>query len=273
MVLYSSVSVGAASPFKVIHVSDTHLTLADSRDNSEKNRMALSRRRIFPFAESVRDNAEALARELGCLIIHTGDYYDFLTEANLDELSRFVSENDVIYAAGNHDFSHYLGEEFEDEEYKLKSCERVQSLHNNNIRMSSRVINGVNFVVLDDSYYQFHPDHPDFLLREAEKGLPMVLMYHKPVCFSEMLDFALEKKRLGGLVGIPEEYVDGRNEFWNLEHTMSDATRRTVRLIDSLENVKCIINGHLHEDFECHTDRGVPMILTGCESIRVIEFT
>lgn len=273
MILNEKVSVGAAAPFKIIHISDTHFTLADSRDNSEKNRMALSRRRIFSNSESVRDTAERLSRELKCPIIHTGDYYDFLTEANLDELSRFVTENDVFYVAGNHDFSHYLGEEFEDEDYKLRSCERVQSLHKNNIRMSSRVINGVNFVALDDSYFQFHPDHPEFLLSEAEKGLPMVILYHKPVCCSEMLSFALERNRLGGLVGIPDEYIDGRDEFWNREHTMTDATSRTIDLINSLDNVKCIINGHLHEDHVCRTDSGVPMILTGHESVRVIEFT
>jgi predicted phosphodiesterase len=273
MILNTSVSVGAEAPFKIIHISDTHFTLADSRDNSEKNRIATKRRHIFPHSEAVRDTAVRLSRELGCPIIHTGDHYDFLSHPNLEEVHRFVTENDVLYAAGNHDFSHYLGEETENEEYKLRSYRDVQSLHKNNIRMDSRVICGVNFVVLDDSYFQFHPDHVKFLLSEAEKGLPIVLLYHKPVACRELLAFAGEKGRVGCLVCPPDSCFDGKDEEWIAERRADEVTLEVTELISSLPQVKCIINGHMHENFTSLIATGVPLILTANDTVRVIEFT
>ena len=65
-------------------------------------------------------------------------------------------------AAGNHEYSLYVGEAWEDAAYRNQSLATVQEAFINNIRMAARVIGGVNFVALDDGYYLF----------EEEQSLP-----------------------------------------------------------------------------------------------------
>ena len=101
----------------------------------------------------------------------------------------------------------------------------------------------------------------------------MVLLFHKPVNCSELLAFAREADRVGCLVSPPSWSYEGKNDDWCAEHTPDDVTLRTVELINSMPQVKCIINGHMHENFVCRNDLGVPVILTAHDTVRVIEFT
>ena len=47
-IIETIVSVGIKSPFRVVHISDTHLTDADLRDGERKVLLAEKRKKIFP---------------------------------------------------------------------------------------------------------------------------------------------------------------------------------------------------------------------------------
>ena len=45
--LTTKLSLGAEKPFRLLHISDTHLCLADERDNERKNNLAEGRKKVF----------------------------------------------------------------------------------------------------------------------------------------------------------------------------------------------------------------------------------
>lgn len=275
MILENTLRVGAETPFSALHMSDTHLTLADKReqDNGRKLELAGNRLQYFPNAQDVLVQAEALAKAENLPILHTGDLIDFVSDANLDETARFTAQNDVFTAAGNHEFSLYVGEAKEDAAYRNISLAKVQAAFANDIRFSSRVMHGVNFVAVDNSYYLFEEEQLEALEREVKKGLPTVLMMHTPL-YTEVL---YEKMIRGGtapayLMNVPAEkmahYTPDR-----CEQQLADAvTREAYDYILSQPIIRAVLAGHLHIDAEDVLPGGRPQIVTGCETLRRIRF-
>ena len=124
------IEIGLPEPVRLLHLTDTHLAFADERDDERKRELA--RRRSAEFAADGVDLARHLeeavahAREHEELIIHTGDLIDFVSYRNLDLAGKFFAAHDCFVAAGNHEFSKYVGEAWEDEAYKLDSLPLVQ---------------------------------------------------------------------------------------------------------------------------------------------------
>ena len=50
-IIKTTINIGAGAPFRVIHISDTHLTYADMRDGERKVKLADSRKKYFTKAE------------------------------------------------------------------------------------------------------------------------------------------------------------------------------------------------------------------------------
>ena len=83
-VIHTTLEIGATAPFRIIHLSDTHLTYADLRDGERKVKLIDWRLPGFPHAEAVLAEAGALSKELNIPIFHTGDLIDFVSLANLE---------------------------------------------------------------------------------------------------------------------------------------------------------------------------------------------
>ena len=146
-IIKTKLNVGATKPFKVLHMTDTHLTYADMRDGERKVNLALSREKIFPENVKTLEYGVKTAKELNVPIFHTGDLIDFVSLANLEETKKFTDEVDVFISAGNHEFSQYVGEAFEDADYRNQSLDKVQKVFKNDIRASSRVITELTFLL------------------------------------------------------------------------------------------------------------------------------
>ena len=97
------VKVGASKPFGVLHVSDTHSARADNRDDERKIKLAASRSCGMTYGEHYLDEAIRYARDKGLYMMHTGDMYDFVSEANLDCCAHHMLEADWFVCAGNHE--------------------------------------------------------------------------------------------------------------------------------------------------------------------------
>ncbi len=188
--------IGVSEPFRAVHISDTHLTAADMRDGVRKVDLAKRRSVFFTEAKQTLELACRVAGDEGIPILHTGDLIDFVSLANLELAKDFTDKNDCFMAAGNHEFSLYVGEAREDAAYRSQSLTAVQRAFKNDIRMSSRIIGGVNFVALDNGYYLFEAEQLEFLKKEAEKGLPTILLMHNPLYEPTLYDVMMKK---GGL--------------------------------------------------------------------------
>lgn len=258
-----TIEIGLEKPFDVMHLSDTHIARADERDDERKIVLAAQRSRGMNAGEHYLDEAVRIARERGMYLFHTGDLYDFVSEANLDCAAKHMIEGDWFVSAGNHDYSKYVGEAKEDEAYKQDSYDAVRAAFPNDLRFASRVIGGVNFVAVDDVYYNFTERQLEQMKAEMAKGLPVVMLCHVPLYTPEY--YKDEMERMGGrcayLCGVPSEltetYEPGvsypAGEEWRYRKVQQRADGPTLAFIAWLKEqklLKAILCGHMHRFFE-----------------------
>lgn len=258
-----TINVGATKPFSALHISDTHLTRVDERDNERKKRLSLGRQRVFPWAEHYFDAAIRYARERKLMVLHTGDLIDFVSDANLDFVAMQLGVGDWFASAGNHEYSQYVGEAKEDAAYKAQSFDKVQRAYPNDLKVASRVINGVNFVALDDVYYNVTAEQHELMRREVEKGLPIVLLCHVPFYTPKhCADVLKGNNGLAGYVtGAPLEITRTyqtnpslpANEQWRNRSVQQRSDEPTLEFIAWLKQqplLKAILCGHCHHFYE-----------------------
>ena len=65
------------------------------------------------------------------------------------------------------------------EHSKLRSKNFPNAL--NVLEFASKIVNGINFVALDNSYYNFDKEQFCFLREQVAKGLPIILLLHNPL--------------------------------------------------------------------------------------------
>ena len=258
-----TIKVGATSPIKALHISDTHLTRVDGRDNERKHTLSAKRKSAFPDAERYFDAAIRYARERDLMLLHTGDLQDFVSEANLDYISAKLAVGNWFTAAGNHEFSQYVGEAKEDAAYKAQSYDKVQEVFPNDLTVASRIINGVNFVSIDNVYYYVTAEQHKAVEREFEKGLPVVLMCHIPFYTPEhCLDtLTRQKGRTSYMVCTPPKVIEDFRrdpnsaavEPYRSRAVSHDVDRPSLTFYNWLKEqtqLRAILCGHMHEFFE-----------------------
>lgn len=274
--IHSRIEIGLPAPIRVLHASDTHLTHADARDGQRKVDLAKSRLPGFPDADARLGELGRLSCELGLPIMHTGDLIDFVSLANLEAAKAFADSHDIFMATGNHEFSLYVGEAWEDADYRNQSLATVQACYKNDIRMSSRVIrNGdaaLNFVALDNGYYYFEPEQLAFLKEQVALGLPVVLMIHTPLYERKLYDDA--RARSGScayLAGVPDELIADYDPYRYRQQKTDATTAEFLAYVAGEPAIKCILAGHLHVDYD-GTFAGRPQLISGGSVARVVEF-
>ena len=270
-IVKNEINIGIEKPFTFLHMSDTHLCLADDRDDERKNKLARGRTAIFPNAEENLEFAVNYARENGYMIAHTGDLIDFVSYANLDAAKRFTDHTDCFMSAGNHEFSLYVGEAVEDAAYRNKSLARVQEAFKNDIRFCCREINGINLVGIDNSYYLFEQQQLDALKSVAKEGKPIILLMHNPLYTDDLRDTlnGLGVKVLS-VMSAPEEQMKDYPESRYKQQKEDCVTAQAFEYIKNESLIKCILVGHLHFDYECIFGTSIPQKMTGCNTLREI---
>ena len=272
-IVYTTVDIGLGKTVRVLHASDTHLTLADNRDDDRKIQLGRSRASGFPLAKRCLVEMARASRDTGLPIMHTGDFIDFVSVANLEAVQEFTAENDCFMAAGNHEFSLYVGEAYEDAAYRNQSLDKVQAAFTNDIRMSACVIDGLNFVALDNGYYKFEAEQLAFLKEQAALGLPIVLMIHTPLYDPAFYEDAMARFHDSAyLCGVPDELLVNYSPN-HRDYQAADAiTKETMEYIAGEPLIKAILTGHMHYDFESVFAGRIPQICTNCTTLRVVEF-
>lgn len=261
----TSVKIGLEQPVKLLHVTDTHLALADERDDERKR--ALAGRFGDPNAEKYLEEHIKYAHENCDLMVHTGDLIDFISRPNIEKARELLNDDKIFFIAGNHEYSQYVGEAWEDNAYRMNSY--MQMGYGLGVPMfwNSRIVSGVNIIGIDNSYYQFEDWHLWRLKREAKKRLPIVLAFHDPL-YEESL-YNEHMKRFPGrctyLVGCDEEHLLPYDEFRAVQQRPTDATLRVAEYIKSEPLIRVILTGHLHFGFVSNLRDSLVQIVTGGE--------
>lgn len=271
--LSMTLQLGATAPFKLLHVSDTHLVYADERDDERKLKLARRRSEVFPNAEADMIDTGLRAKKEHALIVHTGDLIDFVSWKNLDAARLFCFDNDCFMAAGNHEFSQYVGEAKEDAAYRNQSLEKVQACFKNDIRCAVREINGVKLIALDNSYYLFDEYMLDTLKHESADGKPIILLMHTPLFTPELHDYMINT--LGHpcayLCGTPENLLKSYPPERYIQQKPDEITLATIDFIKCCPEIKCILTGHIHKDFVGRITPALTQYAVGLDTSTLIE--
>lgn len=260
------IKVGAEKPFSVFHFSDDHICFADKRDCREKRKLA--KRRINGFTGGNPDRQNQIEEEIHSIIskedipvVHSGDFIDFVSVANLDYAKKFFDGTDVIMCAGNHEFSQYVGEAWEDEAYKMQSLEDVEKAMPQGIEFGVRIINGVKFITIDDGYYYILPKHLEAFKKELQEDIPVVLVLHNPVYSADTYAKIMKGKSSDEppyLTGCPEKLLEGLSNHRRRQQHSDGTTTEFIEICNSCEKIKAILAGHLHEEVVAVLDNGTP---------------
>ena len=263
------IRAGLEKPVRILHIADTHLSLADDRDNERKRGLAIKRKKAFSdengSVEKYLEEQIAYGAEHCELLVHTGDLIDFVSEANIDKAGQVLSDPRILFIAGNHEYSQYVGEAWEDHAYRMNAYMHIRRRFGVDLLYSSRVIGGLNIVALDNGYYQFEDWYLDRLEQEVQKGLPILLALHCPLfeesLFHEIMD--IRKESSAGLVGCDEEHLMRYKEYRQIQQRANDTTRRVSEYIFRQKNIIAIIAGHIHFPFESALPCGKMQYVTG----------
>jgi len=272
-IIKSTIEIGLEKPVKLLHVTDTHLSYADERDNERKQKLAISRqdyafhdtpdeRILKSFLEQIK-----YANENCDLLVHTGDLIDFISVQNLEK-ARWAMEQskNFFMIAGNHEFSRYVGEAWEDTAYKMNppTFGQVQRGLGCDLLFAARQVGGVNIVGIDNGYYQVEDWQTERLKQEVQKGLPVILMMHNPLYEESLYQHIMKGgAKSTGLVGCDEEHLLPYEEYRAMQQRPAKTTMKFVEYVLSEPAIKAVLTGHLHFSFESRLPNGVVQYITG----------
>jgi hypothetical protein len=240
------IKCGAEKPFSILHISDTHLAAAYPEEGPDK--VKVSKRRMKTFGgrqeEALRDSLEWAKKNVD-YVLHTGDLIDFQSKANFDLVKKYYG--DIIFGPpGNHEFFTYMPDEkiVPTEEFKAKSWDILKKDFPADASFSSKIINGVNFISMEDIFGTVREEQVEKFHIEAKKGLPLILCMHVPFFSEDVSEYAAKFWRNQG-----RKYgeVVRRAMQGDFKRQMEDPT--TSKFIDYLKKekaLKAILCGHTH---------------------------
>lgn len=260
-VLKNTVNIGLEKPVKLLHITDTHICMDD--DGTPSKRSSCFNVDYEDCSKVYFEMALQYAKDNDLLIVHTGDMFDFLSQKNLKYVQKKMQNIDYVYAAGNHDFvalAADMGRVIEDEAYKMRNMEKSAPCFSNNLHFFSRIVDGVNIVALDNSYYQIEPDQLRMLKYEVARGYPVVLCMHVPLYTEKLVNIVMgDGGRCGFCCGGSDEYLT--KNYLGKQRPNED----TICAIDYITNepmIKLVIAGHIHNNVEDVIEGRLPQLAT-----------
>ena len=258
--------VGAAAPFKALHVSDTHLNFWDVTDYHGNEKLANHfEYRWVRFPQALNSFYATLeyAERRKLPLLHTGDLIDWNSRGNRRVLARNLKGVDMHFAIGNHEY-HSSGAGVEPAMTGAEARAALGEIVATNLTVASRVVNGVNFVAFDDAETNIREETIRGVKAEFGKGLPVVLMCHIPPFYpKEFLENGLAARRatLLGLgrteESLPTELPKPVQDF------QSESTLEFVEWLRGRKDLKAILCGHTHVEERGAFSETADMIVAG----------
>ena len=245
---YATVRVGAERPFAVLHISDTHLCEAYDDEGEVTLKLREMRRRTFGGRqEEALADSIAWAKRNVDYVLHTGDLIDFQSRANFDLVKKHFGDA-MFGSLGNHEFARHmwLAEEKEPktEEWKDRTRAKLDEVFPFDVVLHSQVVNGVNFVTLDDVYGTVTERQVERFRAEVAKGLPIVLCMHVPFFTDDIwratTQFWARSGSRFGDAAVPPRKGDYQRQ------SEDPVTRGFIEYLRKEPLLKAILAGHEH---------------------------
>jgi 3',5'-cyclic AMP phosphodiesterase CpdA len=244
------IEAGAEKPFSILHISDTHLAEIYPDDCDDLKNVSARRMRTFGGRqeEALRDSLDWAKKNVD-YVLHTGDLIDFQSRANFDLVKKYYGD-EVFGPVGNHEFYTYLpGEKHTwQESFKDPSRALLKEKWPRDARFSSKTVNGVNFVSLDDVFGTVTPEQIEQFHREVKKGLPVILCLHVPIHTERIWAMSQRYWRQHG-----RRYIDSATPpcAGDYKRQLEDSvTADFIKYLKSEKSLKGILAGHLHISVE-----------------------
>ena len=244
----ATVRIGAEKPFAVLHISDTHLCEAYDDEGEVTLKLREVRRRTFGGRqEEALADSIAWAKRNVDYVLHTGDLIDFQSRANFDLVKKHFGDA-MFGALGNHEFARHmwLAEEKEPktEEWKDRTRAKLDEVFPFDVVLHSQVVNGVNFVTLDDVYGTVTERQVERFRAEVAKGLPIVLCMHVPFFTDDIwratTQFWARSGSRFGDAAVPPRKGDYQRQ------SEDPVTRDFIEYLRKEPLLKAILAGHEH---------------------------
>ena len=259
------IKVGAKAPFEILHFSDSHLAWMNSRDLMKADEVELKwyegRRRHFAGNATGLAAALAYAKAKKLRLVHTGDLLDYLSDANLRIGKHDLEGFDCLYAIGNHEYAG-TPRPTPKTEWLKAAREKLEPFFPNGFACASRVINGVNFVAVDNVGMCRDIFEPQFAAIKAEfaKGLPTVLAYHIPFFSPELakMEMSRHPDRLKTVGDITCDWLaapPGKGDI--------PLNKALVKWLPEQKNLKALLCGHLHYEAQVPFSETVTQYVAG----------
>ena len=248
---------GLAQPLSILHVTDSHMALADERDPEALPHAdhygALFRERTPDGVEPEALFSQALARGEAhgvAATVLTGDIIHFPAHAGLERIAEKVGALSApyLYTLGNHDW-HFPHLDWNDAT-RQAHCARFASLTGGAPAAQALDVGEVRLIALDNSTYQITDAQLDFLRQQLDAPGPCLLFVHIPIALPTLIPDVVEVWREPIVMGADGWSEEGRAK-WKVEENEA-STRACLDLVGRAENLVGIFCGHVHFD---HVDR------------------
>ena len=260
----SSLKIGVEKPIKLLHVTDTHISDTDERDDERKRCICQNFDSEY-IKKNFRDTIDYCNANCD-MMVHSGDLITVTSPRSLEVVREYLDTcNNYTLITGNHEYSQYCGEAWEDTTYKMNYYPQVRHYLKEDLLFTAKEVGGINIVGIDDSYYQVEPWQLWRLQREIQKGLPIVLLMHVPLFEESLFEETMQRHADGiaYLTGCDEEHLlRFKNEFREVQQRPTESTLRFIDYVYSEPLIKCVLTGHLHFNFESILPNGIPQYVT-----------
>ena len=249
------ISHSLIKPTRVLHITDSHITFAGPEDEayaeySARMAAAYEKGAHYKSGETI-SRTEAFssilreAKQLKIdLIVLTGDILNYPSKSAVQFLLDELNSCGIpyLYTAGNHDWhleglpgsSHDLRE-------KWRQDILLPLYQGENPSHYARQMNGINFLMIDNSTYQMTAEQLDFLREQSALELPMVIGMHIPVSISDQ-SYGIGSRKWGAAVD--NGYITERRERWPEEGHNQETYDFVAELLKA--PVAIVLCGHIH---------------------------
>lgn len=241
---------GLREPLTVLHITDAHVSVVDPAEapyHEYSARMDNAYSDHDPAAHFTNLMAMAVERRVD-LIVLTGDIINNPSRSSVAFVREAIQSTGIrtLYIAGNHDW-HYEGMDgAPDTLRETWTRESLAPLYDGeNPLCYAHQLDGVNFVVIDNSTYQVNDAQLAFYEQEVARGLPVVLLMHIPI-------YAAARSKSVSTCGDPrwgwatdKNYAIERRRRWSKRGNLP-STVTFVERVKRTKNLVAVLAGHIH---------------------------
>ena len=244
---------GVEKPSKIMVIGDAHISYDKGLEEPYLGYAArmhnASKKR--PKKEALAAALNRAGKEKYDLVLILGDLINFPSEYNIKTVCECMKASPVPcrYISGNHDW-HFegIGPETPQVEIHNKWIEKLSPLYfGRNPYCYSEVVNGLKFILLDDSANSISREQLDFVRRELDEGLPSIFCVHIP--------FYFEGRGLGFACGNPN-WGEKTDRVYKIERRhknppkQPDENFELRNLLMENPNAIGVLAGHTHRKTE-----------------------